>query len=156
MNTAPTSSGEVDEGAVSMVSEMGFTPAQARKALKETVSRSTVIKSESDDEPFSICRAAQLSELSNGFSLIQMTRAKRLHLPHPLFQPSLRAMGRPLCLRTMSSEHLYRTRDPQCIPVIMWHTSKSQTWDGSCSMTKRCVGYKASGVFQSGSYTVLP
>lgn len=29
----------VDEGAISMVAEMGFSPAQARKALRETVSR---------------------------------------------------------------------------------------------------------------------
>lgn len=40
--TSGSQQGSVSEEQISMLCEMGFTPAQAKKALRETVSRSVV------------------------------------------------------------------------------------------------------------------
>jgi hypothetical protein len=60
---------------VSMLSEMGFTAAQARKALKETVRYFYLVN---EVMLTLLHRAAMLSVPSNGYSVIKMIRAKKL------------------------------------------------------------------------------
>ena len=120
---------EPNEGQVSMLAEMGFTPAQARKALRETVRRAPpFINPPSLLMHATYRRAGTQSAPSSGSSHTPTTQAIPLQQPSHHRQSS-RYRRDTACARS------YRIKAPQCTQAIMSRIYARMM--GGCSLMTR-------------------
>lgn len=135
---------------IAMLAEMGFSPQQARKALRQTVrgarSRSPLLPSltsRTRDVKHAICRTEIRSVQSNGCSRIRMTRARKTkeeeHQQQEQHQQLRRSLDLPRCLRVTASGPSSRTKARPSTLATMSPTSAPVTL-GSSSTTRRSSG----------------
>lgn len=132
---APSAASEPSPEQISMLADMGFTAAQARKALRETVSQ---VKDLAD------LRMEMQSTQSSGYSLTLTTMGRKARLSPHKEERSMSA-ARHLFLQTTDSRHSSRTRAHQSTLVTMSQPSANprQAWptrtrrSGYSSMMRR-------------------
>ena len=132
-----------------MLAEMGFSHAQARKALRETVRGSPlsqVQKSPTQTNTLTFPRAGTQSVPSSGYSRTPKTRARTSHRRPPRTQmrgvvaaavSPRYSSSRGCCRRDTACARSSRIRARRCTRATMSRTSARPTRDGCSSTTRR-------------------